>query len=80
MEEDATYQTQFVPPTQEPTQQGPASFSMNHDQWMWMQAELGDLRAKQTRQGVEKIRKGAMVEGMQSTMKQLMLHFPPPPQ
>lgn len=80
MEEDATCQQQFVPPIQEPTQQGPASFSMNQDQWMWMQVELGDLRVEQTRQGVEQIRQWAMLEEMQSLMQQLMLHFPPPPQ
>lgn len=79
-EEDSTYQQQFVPSTQEPTQQGPASFSMNQDQWMWMQAELGDLRGEQTRQGVKQVQQGAMLEEMQSMMQQLMLHFPPPPQ
>lgn len=36
MEEDATFQPQFVPPSQEPTQQGPGSFSMSQDQWIWM--------------------------------------------
>lgn len=80
MEEDATYKQQFVPPTQDPTQQGPASFSMNQDQWMWMQAELGYLRAEQTQQGVEQVRKRAMLKEMQSMMQQLILHFPPLPQ
>lgn len=79
-EEDAIFHPQFVPPSQEPTQPGPRSFSMNQDQRMWMQAELEDLRSEQTRQGVEHIRRGAMLEDMQSMMQQLMLHFPRPPQ
>lgn len=62
MEEDATFQQQFIPPSQDPTQQGTRSFTMDQDQWIWMQAEFGDLRAKQTRQGVENIQQGAMLE------------------
>lgn len=50
MEEDATFQQQFVPPTQDPTQQGTEAFTMDQDQWIWMQAELRDLRVEQTRQ------------------------------
>lgn len=80
MEEDVTFHPQFVPLSQEPTQQGLGSFSMNQDQWMWMQAELGYLRVEQTRQGVEQIRQEVMLEDMKSMMQQLMLHFPPPPQ
>lgn len=53
---------------------------MNQDQWIWMQVELGDVRSEQTRQGVKKVRKGAMMEEMQSMMQELMLHFPSPPQ
>lgn len=33
MEEDAAFQYQFVPPRQDPTQQGTCSFTMDQDRW-----------------------------------------------
>lgn len=54
--EDEDPQDQFVPPPQVPFHQGAWSSSMNHDQWAWVQTELGDLRTDQTRQDIEQAR------------------------
>lgn len=52
MNEDDQHQEQFVPPHQDPTQQGVGSSSMNRDQWTWVEAELSGLSTKQLGQGV----------------------------
>lgn len=69
VKEEEEPQEQFVPPPQEPFHQGADSSSMNHEQWAWVQTELGDLRTKQTRQGIEKARQGAMLEEMNLMMR-----------
>lgn len=45
MEEDSPFQQQFVPPSQDLTQQSIGSFTLDQDRWMWMKAELENLRA-----------------------------------
>lgn len=81
MNEEAQHQEPFVPPPQDPTQQGVGSSSMNQDQWAWVQSELGDLRTEKSRQGIEQARQGKVLDEMNLMMPQLMLHFlPQPPQ
>lgn len=54
------------------------SSSMTPDHWSWIQTEIGDLRAEQERQWVEKSRQGTLMDEMHALMQQLMLQFPPP--
>lgn len=77
-EEDAQEQEQFVPPHEETIHTGVRSSSMTLNQWTWIQTEIGDLRAKLARQGVEQARQGTMIDEMHALMQQLMLQFPPP--
>ncbi|XP_050919091.1 uncharacterized protein LOC127136594 [Lathyrus oleraceus] len=77
--EEEEPQEQFVPPPPEPVQQEAGSSSWPAYQWTWVQTELGDLRTEQTRKGIEQALQGEMLDKMSLMMRQLVLHFPPPP-
>lgn len=68
MNEYEKYQDPFVPPPQELTQQGDGLSSMNHDQWAWVQTELGDLQTEKSRQSIEQARQGEVLDEMNLMM------------
>ena len=78
VQEEMQEQEQFVAPPEDTMHPGVGSSYVTPDQWSWMQTEIGDLRAEQTHQGVEKTRQETLMNEMYVMMQRLMLQFSPP--
>lgn len=78
MQEEIREQEQFVALPEDTKHPGIGSSYVTSDQWSWMQTEIGDLRAEQTRQGLEQARQGTLMEERHAMMQRLTLQFPPP--
>ncbi|KAI5418004.1 hypothetical protein KIW84_042586 [Lathyrus oleraceus] len=77
-EEEVQEHEQFFTPPEDTTHTGVRSSYVTPDQWSWMQTEIGDLRAKQTCQGIEQTHQGTLIYKMHVMMQRMMFQFPPP--